>query len=419
VTVFHKSGMTFIPVRKLPIKFQEQLKARQSSATETLAAEPENEQTPVIPELVALKRQYAKPLKALAEQRAERTQQLTADYAASLQDQETAMTRQGNLDGVLAAKTELERIQTGKQPSDDERKNMPGWLVIRRTRYDASLDRLSKEQDQKENQLRESYVKDLQALQTLLTQRGKIDAAVTVKQECEQVLAGRPFGGEMAGSISSLSQGLVLYFSLSKDTGKEIPDQSGNHNEGKVLGAKFSQSDGRGGYEFAGNTSSHIVVPRSASLEPTDGITISMWIKGRPGQAAGSGWGTLLRKSNNFQPGYFIRGGGISAFQLVDAHAATVASLGFPEFSATKWQHIAATYSRADGVAATYQDGKRINQKAFNKPLMHSGDLYIGGASVAGDDGGFRGLISEVRIYNRGLSAAEVQALSSRGLNLR
>ena len=145
------------------------------------------------------------------------------------------------------------------------------------------------------------------------------------------------------------------------------------------------------------------------------------------GAGGGHGWGTLLRKANDFQPGYFIRGGGVSAFQLDGARSGGVAlelkgatpyaaasyseNVGFLELTATKWQHIVATYSRAAGLMETYQDGDRINQKSLAQPLVHSGDLYIGGAAVAGDDGGFRGLIAELRIYNRGLSAAEVRAL--------
>jgi hypothetical protein len=41
--------------------------------------------------------------------------------------------------------------------------------------------------------------------------------------------------------------------------------------------------------------------------------------------------------------------------------------------------------------------------------------LYIGGANVASDDGGFNGLIYDVRIYNRALSAVEVQQLYASG----
>ena len=59
----------------------------------------------------------------------------------------------------------------------------------------------------------------------------------------------------------------------------------------------------------------------------------------------------------------------------------------------------------------SYEDGALVNQSPLASQLLHSGNLYIGGAAVAGDDGGFNGLINEVRIYSRALSASEVQQL--------
>jgi hypothetical protein len=46
-------------------------------------------------------------------------------------------------------------------------------------------------------------------------------------------------------------------------------------------------------------------------------------------------------------------------------------------------------------------------------PLLHSGDIHIGGSDVAGDDGGFRGLIRDLRIYKRALRLAEIKALDA------
>ena len=59
----------------------------------------------------------------------------------------------------------------------------------------------------------------------------------------------------------------------------------------------------------------------------------------------------------------------------------------------------------------SFENGVLVNQTPLANQLLHSGNLYIGGAVVRGDDGGFNGLINEVRIYNRALSASEVQRL--------
>ena len=211
-----------------------------------------------------------------------------------------------------------------------------------------------------------------------------------------------------------LHPGLVAYYPFNGDAN----DASGKGNNGTVTGATF-QTYGAGSkmaLQFNGNTTSYVVVPRSASLEPADAISISMWVKGVPGQPCGLGWGTILRKANDCAPGYFIRGcNGGTAFQLDGSNPcwqpAYHGQVDFLTFTGTSWQHIVATYSRADGVIQSYENGLPVNQTSLATQLLHSGDLYIGAAAVAGDDGGFNGLINEVQIYNRALSASEVQQL--------
>jgi hypothetical protein len=200
---------------------------------------------------------------------------------------------------------------------------------------------------------------------------------------------------------AGLANGLVAHYPFQEDA----KDRSGNENHGEVTGAVFEE----GGLRFRGDNSTYMRVRRAESLEPKEGITIALWLKGVPGQ----GLGTVLRKADPGQLGYLIRGRKISAFQLVAGNAK---SSEFSEFKATKWQHVGATYSRTDGVMATYQDGALVNQTPMKDQLLHTGDLYIGGAPVGApfghDDGGFHGLIAEVRIYNRALTEGEIAALA-------
>jgi hypothetical protein len=217
----------------------------------------------------------------------------------------------------------------------------------------------------------------------------------------------------MVTTASTVNSGLVAYYPFNGDAN----DASGNGNNGTVVGATF-QTNGPNGelaLEFAGNASSYVVVPRSASLEPTDGLSVAMWCNGVPGEACGYGWGTILRKASDCQPGYYIRGcNGGTGYVLSGPNPCSGGpspSAGFLSFTGTNWQHIVGTYSASDGMIKTYEDGVLINQTPYANQLSHTGDLYIGGAAVASDDGGFNGSIYEVRIYNRALSATEVQQL--------
>lgn len=211
-----------------------------------------------------------------------------------------------------------------------------------------------------------------------------------------------------APTDAALSESLVAYYPFNGDA----KDHSGNENHGKVVGAEFA----RVGIQFRGDGGTHVLVPRSASLEPASGITVSMWLKGVPGQIAGHGWGTIMRKSGPCQPGYGFRGGGISSFNIEGQNpcGGTCKGAGFRAFDESRWQHVVGTYSQADGTIKTYQDGELVNLTPLTGQILHSGDLYLGGAVVAGDDGGFRGTMTEVRIYSRALSESEVRALAAK-----
>jgi hypothetical protein len=211
-----------------------------------------------------------------------------------------------------------------------------------------------------------------------------------------------------APTEAGLREGLVAYYPFLGDA----KDYSGNDNHGKVVGADFATV----GIEFRGTTGSYVKVPRADVLEPANGITVAMWLKGVPGQPAGGGWGTIVRKAGPCGPGYGFRGGGISNFNLEGANpcGGTCKSTAFRAFDESRWQHVVGTYSAADGVVKTYQDGEVVNQTPLTGALPHSGDLFLGGANVAGDDGGFRGTMAEVRIYNRALAGSEIRALAAK-----
>jgi len=217
------------------------------------------------------------------------------------------------------------------------------------------------------------------------------------------------------GSRADLSQGLVAYYPFDGNAN----DASGNGHNGIIYGATFQTNVA--GHAIAlscnGTPSTYVRVPRSASLEPANAISISFWCNGVPG--SGANYGTILRKADGCQPGVIIRTAGYRPditprfkFDLPDPCTYGDVNAAFLPCSNSVWQHFAATYSRTSGWIKTYVNGLEINQTPFAMNLQHSGDLFIGGATVGADDGGFNGLIDDLRIYNRELSASEVAQLA-------
>jgi hypothetical protein len=81
------------------------------------------------------------------------------------------------------------------------------------------------------------------------------------------------------------------------------------------------------------------------------------------------------------------------------------------------WQHIAMTYDKASGLATLYINGVAVTQTnlASFTPKTDLGNLLLGAGtaygSVSNPRAAFSGGMDEIGIYNRALSAAEIQAL--------
>ena len=82
------------------------------------------------------------------------------------------------------------------------------------------------------------------------------------------------------------------------------------------------------------------------------------------------------------------------------------AASGTSALALNTWTHLAVSY---DGTTLRlYVNGVQAGSRALTGPIAAStGSLRIGGNAVWGEY--FKGLIDEVRVYNRALSAGEIQ----------
>jgi len=137
------------------------------------------------PELVALQKDLAKSVSDAQIAGEKRRELLKTAYLNGIDTLQKQATQNGNLDAVLAAKSETERIGANQVISAAQRKALSPELVILLGRYEASLAQINSETIKAEVLLREGYKRSLQSLQTELTKRGKIDEALAVKKERE------------------------------------------------------------------------------------------------------------------------------------------------------------------------------------------------------------------------------------------
>jgi hypothetical protein len=212
-------------------------------------------------------------------------------------------------------------------------------------------------------------------------------------------------------TVSNLAPpGLVGAWGFDETSGTTAADQSGKGNNGTVAngiwvtGGKFN-----GALSFNGS-SSMVTVADSATLDLTTGMTLEAWL--RPSVVGN--WQTAIVKE---QPGNLVYGM-YSSTNLNRPEAevnigGTKVVNGTTTLPSGAWSHLAATYDGAN--IRLYLNGAQVAQVAQTGTIGTStGALRIGGNSIWGER--FNGLIDEVRVYNRALSAGEVQADMSRSV---
>jgi hypothetical protein len=72
------------------------------------------------------------------------------------------------------------------------------------------------------------------------------------------------------------------------------------------------------------------------------------------------------------------------------------------------WHHLVMTYSRTNGISNLFIDGILVSSQPYSNQLNHSDDLYIGGFR---NYQFFTGKIDDLMIWNRALSAPEIQQI--------
>ncbi|HUN81289.1 MAG TPA: FG-GAP-like repeat-containing protein [Phycisphaerae bacterium] len=169
--------------------------------------------------------------------------------------------------------------------------------------------------------------------------------------------------------------------------------------------------------DFDGNDD-RVTIPRSASLEPINELTIEAWIRLDTNGGANS---RIARKSADFGGGFIL-----AASQASDHHlqlriddatlgSAVAADPAFLSVYFGQWHHVAGVYSAPGNFCRLYVDGVQKASVAAAGQLNYSdADFLIGNFGEAEE--GFDGLIDEVRLWN--VARTEQQIRDDRTLKL-
>ena len=220
---------------------------------------------------------------------------------------------------------------------------------------------------------------------------------------------GRNDHGQL-GNAQGLDQGLVGWWKFDGDA----TDSSGNGNDGTVNGATLTtdrHGQANGAYSFDG-VDDYILVPHNSSLDfnKNDPHTISVWVYAFNSSHSGSIMEKWVSASAAPYP-YVIRFSN-DVISHLRYDGVSSPSLSFSSaLLSTEFVHV--TFSSDGSTRSLFSNGVLVDSGPVTGglgPISNSDDLYIGkrgGISVRN----FNGLIDDIRIYNRALSASEISAL--------
>jgi hypothetical protein len=204
--------------------------------------------------------------------------------------------------------------------------------------------------------------------------------------------------------------GLVAAYGFNEGTGSAVSDVSGNGISGIIHGTAWTSGGKYGGALSFDGSSSYVDLGNPTALQLTGSMTWSAWVKAAANPPDD---GQIVAKSDDTSPGWQFK-----TSPDTGPHTFGVAVSGAQRYSALTrslnvWYHVAGVYDAAARTLDIYVNGVLNNGTLVNTVPASQNNTSVN--MMIGRRGGgfgyyFNGIIDEVRIYNRPLSAAEIQS---------
>jgi len=213
--------------------------------------------------------------------------------------------------------------------------------------------------------------------------------------------------------VSSASEGLVALWSFDEGAGTTAVDSSGNSNNGILNGPTWTTGKLDGGLSFDG-VNDRIDIANSASLNIAgSSISISLWVNPQPLTASTDSviiakfWDPTKNPALPYQYGVELTAGNRPTFYFGNGVTFNRADMT-PTIPYGQWSYITVTYD--GGNVRWYRDGIAVSVTPLVSSLQARGQAMKMGVDQDNTQPN-KGVIDELRIYNKVLSQGEVSAL--------
>ena len=193
----------------------------------------------------------------------------------------------------------------------------------------------------------------------------------------------------------------IAFLKFDEGMGNTAFDTTPNNNNASLVNSP-TWSYSRDGYALTFAAGKYLLTNDNQTLNPTAALSVAAWIN----SSDWSGTPTILQKgTTSIQYRLFASGGNLT-FEIPG-----VGFVSAPLTSTNAWHFVAGTYNGSlirlyiDGAAVAGTAGSGILQVTTN-PLVIGAADQTGSASKT-----FRGLIDNVKLFGRGITSDEVQAI--------
>ena len=224
----------------------------------------------------------------------------------------------------------------------------------------------------------------------------------------------------ISASSVSLNNGLIAYYPFTGNAN----DSSGNGNNGTVTGVNLTtdrfgnvnrayEFNGIKGYPNDPETVQEIVI-NNKIINLSSDYTISIWMNStniaKVNQTIFNSiahTGFVIELNNNNVPNKLMYGVG-SALTFWDLIYASGTSASFQN---NVWKHI--VFVKSGSSYKLYLDGKLEGSSIVSQSSNYSESVGLRIGSTGGGNEVFKGILDDVRVYNRSLNSNEIQYLST------
>jgi hypothetical protein len=200
--------------------------------------------------------------------------------------------------------------------------------------------------------------------------------------------------------------GLVAHYTFDGD----FKDSAGSHHGTAFGDAKITTDAARGQVLAVDGNGDGVDVPYSADLNP-QAFTVSLWAN--PSSAGSDYRSPITSRGDAPQKGYILYVEPGNTWQFWTGTGSGWDNTAGPAAQLDEWAHVTATF--ASDQKMLYLNGRLVAQGTAVLSPNTQWPLRIGGGATEGPGNYFfRGLIDDVRLYNRALPAEEVAGLAGR-----